>query len=86
MKRRGERRAATLDDVYGELPCGRRERKTQAGRRRLHRGRERTQDEGNGAARLRRYREALQLYVAQPRQPSRERMAAAGAQRLLGGP
>ena len=86
MKRRGERRAATLDDVYGELPCGRRQRKTQAGRRRLRGGRERTEDEGNGAARLRRYREALQLYVAQPRQPSHERMAAAGAHRLLGGP
>ena len=86
MKRRRERRAAALDDVYGELPGARRERETQAGRRRFGGGRERTHDKGNGAARLRRDREALQLDVAKPRQPSHERMAASGAQRLLGGP
>lgn len=86
MEWRGERCAAAFDEVQRELEAGGLEREAQAGRRRFMGGGQRPKQEGHGVAGLRGDGQALQLGIARLRKPGDERMAAARAQRLLGGP
>ena len=86
MEWRGERRAAALDEVQGELETGGLEREAQAGRRGFMGGGQGAIEEGHRTARLGGDRQALQLGIARLRKPCGERVAATRAQRLLRGP
>ena len=85
-ERRREGRAAALEDAHGERPGCRLERQAQAGGRGFMDGLARPPERDEGGAHLGSDREAPQLLVARARQPGKQRVAAGGAQRLLGGP
>lgn len=85
-QRAARRRAAALDEAHDEFAGARLERKAQAGGRRLARRRRGTKEKGEPAPGLRGDREALQLGIAQARQPGEQRLAGGGPQHLLGGP
>ena len=85
-ERRREGRAAALEDAHGERPGCRLERQAQAGGRGFMDGLARPPERDEGGAHLGSDREAPQLLVARARQPGKQRVAAGGAQRLLGRP
>jgi hypothetical protein len=86
MKRRVERRAAALEDMYDKVIPARRQCKTQTRRRGFASRGKRPKKTSDGAARLRRDGQALQLRVAHLGQPGGECMAASRAQSLLARP
>jgi hypothetical protein len=86
VQRRGGRRAAALENVNAKgVACGL-QRKAQRRRRSRLRGLQGTKERDPGAAGLGGNGQAPQLLVARAGKPGKQRMAASGAQHLLGGP